>query len=244
MALNPYPHKALRAVLLGRFLAAAAIVVVIAGCSLIGGKATSPTTTTTTTSRPPVAVGALDELLLSPNDVGTAMGAAGMSVKQTDSKMYDDSTDIPAAACRNSSPADTSVYAGSGWTAVRIQYLRDDGDNYTHEAEQAVVSFPSANQASAFYNSAASRWNDCANRQYHVVRAGRPDMIWTVGPISNSSGMLSATRVREGGNGWSCHRVLTASNNIAIDLVACGYSDPTDAAVSMARQIRAKVAKQ
>jgi hypothetical protein len=241
MMLNRHAHKESGRLVTG-LMVGAATVVLIAGCSLIGGKATSPTTTTT--SRPPVAVGALDELLLSPTDVNTAMGAGGMSVKQTDSKMYDDSSHIPDAACRNSSPADTAVYAGSGWTAVRVQYLHDVGDNYTHEAEQAVVSFPSANEASAFYNSSASRWNDCANRQYHVVKASWPDEIWSVGPISNSNGLLSTTRTREDANGWSCQRVLTASNNVVIDVVACGSMNPTDAATSIARQIAAKVAKQ
>jgi hypothetical protein len=228
----------------GRHLvAAAAIVVLIAGCSSIGGKATR-STTTTTSSRPPVAVGALAELLLSPAEIGTAMGTAGISVNQTDTKMYEDSTDIPDADCRNSSPVDTSVYAGSGWTAVRVQYLRDPGDNYAHEAEQAVVSFPSANKAQAFFNSSAKRWPACSNRQYHVIRAGQPDLVWTVGPIANTNGMLSTTRTREGGNGWACHRVLTVSNNIVIDVVACTYSNPTDAADSIVRQIGAKVAKQ
>ncbi len=241
MALKPHAHKEIGRLVAG-LVVGAATVVVIAGCGLIGGKATSPTTTTT--SRPPVAVGALDELLLSPTDVNKAMFAGGMSVKQTDSKMYDDSSDIPDAACRNSSPADTAVYAGSGWTAVRVQYLHDVGDNYTHEAEQAVVSFPSANEASAFYKSSASRWNDCANRQYHVVKAGWPDEIWSVGPISNSNGLLSTTRTLKGGNGWSCQRVLTASNNVVIDVVACSADSPPDAATSIARQIAAKVANQ
>ena len=46
--------------------------------------------------------------------------------------------------------AQAQVYAGSGYSAEREQTLQE-GDNFTHYVQQAVVLFPSANQAGAFF---------------------------------------------------------------------------------------------
>jgi PknH-like extracellular domain len=64
--------------------------------------------------------------------------------------------------------------------------------------------------------------------------------VWTVGPVSNTNGTLSATRPQVGGNGWTCQRALTVANNVAIDVSACSYTQ-SDSAINIAHQIAAKV---
>jgi serine/threonine kinase PknH len=227
-------------------LAAAVIAIAIAGCSS-GGKTAAPTTvppTTAATSRSPVAVAALDGLLLSPAEINTAVGTTGIPVKGTYTQMLDASAEVPDKDCRfTDQSAEASVYAGSGWTAVRRQQLQEPGDNFTHAVDQAVVSFPSANDAARFFTASAQRWPACSNRQYHAVRPGRPDWVWTVGPITNTNGTLSSIETLEGGNGWACQRALTVTNNIAIDALVCSANTPAGAAVNIAHQIAAKVAK-
>ena len=39
------------------------------------------------------------------------------------------------------------VYADSGYTAVKFDVLREQGQRYTHSIEQAVTTFPAADQA-------------------------------------------------------------------------------------------------
>jgi len=135
----------------------------------------------------------------------------------------------------------TSVYDGSGWTAMRSQHLREPVDNYPHQVWQAVVSFPSANDAARFFSASAQRWPACSNRQYHYINdPGNPDTVWTVGPVANISDTLSTTRM--GGEWWTCQRALTVSNNVAIDVAACP-NNSADAAVVIAHQIAAKMAK-
>jgi hypothetical protein len=51
--------------------------------------------------------------------------------------------------------AEAPVYAGSGWTAVRGQYLTEPGAGVDHLVAQLVVSFPSANDAGAFFTASA-----------------------------------------------------------------------------------------
>lgn len=105
------------------------------------------------------------------------------------------------------------------------------------------MSFPSANDAARFFSASAQRgWPACSNRQYHYIDPGKPDEVWTMGPIANISDTLSTTDTLEGTNGWACQRALTVSNNIAIDVEACS-ANPADAAANIAHQIAAKVAK-
>ncbi len=190
---------------------------------------------------PPVAADALDGLLLSPAEIEIPMNADGIAVNATSTEMFDDSASVADKDCRFIDvPAETSVYDGSGWIAMRSQYLREPVDDFSHEVWQAVVSFPSANDAARFFSASAQRWPACSNRQFnHYIDPGKPDVVFTVGPIANISDTLSTTR--EGGDG-ACQRALTVSNNVAIDVAACS-GNPVDAAVNIAHQIAAKVAK-
>ena len=193
-------------------------------------------------THPPAAADALDGVLLSPAEINSAMGATGITVNGTSTAMSDDSANIPDKDCRFiDPPPETSVYDGSGWTAVHSQHLREPVDDFDHEVWQAVVSFPSANDAGHFFAASVQRWPACSNRQYHYIDPGKPDVVFTVGPIVKIGDTLSTTRM--GGEWWTCQRALTVSNNVAIDVAACP-DDPADAAVNIAHQIAAKVAKQ
>jgi serine/threonine kinase PknH len=115
---------------------------------------------------PPVAADALDRLLLSPAEIEIAMGADPITVNGTYTDMFDDSANIPDKDCRFADlPVTTSVYDGSGWTAMRSQHLREPVDDYPHQVWQAVVSFPSANDAARFFSASAQRWPACSDRQ-------------------------------------------------------------------------------
>ena len=187
----------------------------------------------------PVAADALDGLLLSPAEIEIAMNADGIAVDGTSTEMSDDSANIPDQDCRFvDAPAEAPVYNDSGWRAVRSRYLNDV--DWAHQVSQAVVSFPSANDAARFFSASVQRWPACSNRQYHYINdTGQPDKVWTVGPIVKISDTLSATR---GGEEGACQRALTVSNNIAIDVAACP-NNPGNTAVNIAHQIAAKVAK-
>jgi serine/threonine kinase PknH len=188
---------------------------------------------------PPVAADVLDRLLLSPAEINTAIGTTGIMVNGRSAVMSDNSANIPDKDCRFNLPAQASVYDGSGWIATRGQYLSDS----SHGVSQAVVSFPSANDATRFLNASALRWEACPMRQWHYFDPGRPDKVWTVGPIAITNGTLSTTDTQVGAGGFACQRALAVSNNVAIDVAVCSVN-PTHAAVfNIADQIAAKVAK-
>ncbi len=223
----------------------AAVVVLIAGCG--GGEKTAGPATTSSSaasSGPPVAPSALDALLLSPTEIGAAVGAPDVPVKRTDSQMADTSAGRPEKNCGFTQPVENSVYANTGWNAVRQQELQEPGEEFKHHIIQAVVSFPSANDATRFFTASAQLWPPCANQQYRVTAPGKPDVTFAVGPVANTDGTLSTTDTLIGDKKWACQRALTSSNNVAIDIVVCSADSPPEAAVNIAHQIAAKVDKQ
>jgi hypothetical protein len=239
-------------------IAAGAVIVVIVAAT-VGYFLTGPKPQPSTSSRPftmsqpsntisqppsptiaPVAEAALDGLLLSPDQINTTMRATGMTVSDTTTAMSDDNPFMPDKACQ---PIDGNVmapvYAGSWWTAFREQVLQEPGNTPTLSADQGVVLFPSAHDADAFFTASTQSWPACSNRQYTLIQPGFPDQLWTVGPVSNTTGALNATETRRD-TGWTCQRALTVAKNVAIDVRVCGYTQ-SGAGVDIAHQIAAKV---
>ena len=187
----------------------------------------------------PVAEAALDGLLLSPDQINTAMGATAMTVSTASATMYNDSGVVSDQACLPlTSAGESAEYAGKGWSALRGQELQGPGNAVTYFVQQAVVLFPSAHDAGAFFAASTQSWSACSNRQFTINQDGQ--RVWTVGPVSNTNGTLSATKTPQGGNGRVCQRALSVANNVAIDIVACSYTAP-GAGVNIANQIAAKV---
>jgi PknH-like extracellular domain len=229
-------------------LALAGVCTFAAGCStIVDGKAVAgdrsgPATQTT------VAVSALDGLLLDASEINSALSATSMKVWFSGKVMWDWSTSVSDTNCLAiDGPAQDTVYANTGWTAIRGQRLDDsvdDSKRRKHYAIQAVVAFPSAHDASGFYDTSTQTWPACSNRRFSDLNPGKPDTVWTVSGTTTDNGMLTTSQVQEGGDGWTCQRALTVRNNVAIDIVTCSYRLADAVAVGVAQQIATKVAKQ
>jgi uncharacterized protein YegL len=215
--------------------AVAAAVAVLAVGAIAGyilrrpsSRAQSATTITTTAPIPitpttvsPVAESALDGLLLSADQINTAMGAAGMVPDPDTTVMIDSSAGDPDKACVvMDSGAEATVYANSGWTAMRQRVVHGNNDGLG--SNQALVLFSSAHDASVFFTVSAQRWRDCTLS------------VW--GPVSNTDGVLSAPVVTS--SPPRCERALTVANNVAIDIATCGVPG---SAVRIAHQIAAEI---
>jgi hypothetical protein len=229
-------------------LALAGVCTFAAGCSAtVDGKAVAADKSGPVTQTP-VAVSALDGLLLDESQINSALGANSMKVWFSGKVMWDWSTSVSDTNCLAiDGPAQDKVYANTGWTAIRGQRLDDsvdDSKRRKHYAFQAVVAFPSAHDASAFYDTSTQTWRACSNRRFSDLNPGKPDTVWTVSGTTNDNGMLTTSQVQESGDGWTCQRALTARNNVAIDIVTCSYRLADAVAVGVAQQIATKVAKQ
>jgi hypothetical protein len=213
-------------------LAVAVICVLIAGCRTTKGNAESTTTTRSMIPRPLVER-ELAGLLLSPEQVNVAVGAAGMTVTNTQTSMSDNSATMAPQECLAIDGAvEAPVYANSGYWAERDQSL-NDGDNFTHYLKQAVVLFPLVEEAGAFFDASAQQWPAC--RQYTHTQS---ESQWSVGQISNANDTLSTTATQQDASapGWGCGRAVALRNNVIIDINTCS-ANPADSALKIADQI-------
>ncbi len=232
----------------------AAVVVVVAGVVVVTGyvilnqhnpsqpatRATAapprPTPNTAQPSAPQP--NSLNGLLLSVDEVNSAMGATGMISVGAMTALTDNSFAVSDPACVPlSGAAEAKAYANSGYSAVRAQVVAKAQQNALN---QATVLFPSAQAASAFFTASTQSWQACANRQFTLSANGNSQAN-SVGPVSDANGTLSAT-VTPANSLGVCERALTAANDVVIDVTAC--LGPTGAAVSIARQIAARVRGQ
>jgi hypothetical protein len=228
---------------MGQFAATFAVAgvwILVAGCG--GGNHATPNSTTTATSLipRPVVERELDALLLSPAQINPLMGANAMAVVRKHDAMSDDSSTMQPSECLAiDGSAQARVYGDSGFTAVRDQAF-NDGNNFTHYAEQAVVLFATAKQAKVFFVASGLRWPAC--HQYRHTQSGTE---WTVGPISDSNGALSTISTQQAARtgGWACGRALAVKNNVIVDVNTCS-ANPANSAVDIANQIVAKVASR
>ena len=218
--------------------AVAGVGIIVAGCGGGNQASTSSTTTVTSLIPRPVVERELDAMMLTPAQINPLMGATDMAVVRKHDGMSDDSATMQPRECLAiDGSAQARVYGDSGFTAVRDQAL-NDGNSFTHYAEQAVVLFPTAKQAKVFFVASGLRWPAC--HQYTHTQSGTK---WTVGPISDTNGALStiATQQDARTGGWACGRALAVKNNVIVDVNTCS-PNPAKSAVDIANQIVAKVA--
>lgn len=193
----------------------------------------------------PVSVTALEGLLLPPEQLSSLLKflkTAGLVVKEWNSTGYGGQTtsnDCAATWTVTWRP----TYVGSGWTAIRGQYLTD-GDNATHKVWQAVVSFPLPVDAAAFYRKQVAAWRTCDGRRLEertLNEPAAPDNFWRLGQATDQDGILTMVGVQEADStGWGCGRALTVRNNVAVDTQVCA-APPGDQAESVAKAIAQKV---
>jgi hypothetical protein len=186
--------------------------------------AASPTTTPASASIVPV--DALPGLLADPAAINAIVGSAVMT---PDPEPHPDvmwsGANLDKLECLSVyHPAEKPVYAGSGWIAMQGQVIREPGESSRHSVVQAVVSFPSAQAATDFVAQRRDNWGKCSGKSVTTTLENGSHATWLVNAVSNDNGMLQAQLTQEGGSGWACQRVLTAHNNVVIDVASCGYS--------------------
>jgi hypothetical protein len=130
----------------------------------------------------------------------------------------------------------SSVYQGSGYTAVRGQAL--NVEEPPHFVYEAAVNFPSAEQALAFVRTSADKWPACVG-QLLTVTTPNKTFHWN---FANPTGVPpKITQVHTQLHGArTCQHALSAVSNVVIDVVACG-AQITDEGSGIADQMAAKV---
>ena len=116
--------------------------------------------------------------------------------------------------------------------------LHEPGDRYTHSVEQALTTFQSADQALAFVQRSAGKWNACAGQNISESLNGGSTQ-WTFGNLVGDPPKITMIMNRHNARGWTCQRVLSAVRNAVIDVKACAFKI-SDQGVQAADKIAAK----
>jgi serine/threonine protein kinase len=197
--------------------------------------ASPPSPTSNAVQSTPPQPNSLNGLLLSVDQINTAMGTTGMTSVGTMTALTDNSFAVSDQACVPlSGAAEAKAYADSGYGAVHAQVIAKAQQNAVN---QAVVLFPSPEAAGSFFTASAQGWQACSNRQFTMAANGNSQAN-SVGPVSDANGALTAT-VTPANSLGACERALTAANNVIVDVTAC--LGPTGAAINIAHQIAARV---
>jgi len=183
---------------------------------------------------------ALPSLLLSAPEVGSALSATDMVVTRDVDALWDDSTRLADGpdCLAVAGAAQQAAYAGSGWTAMHGQVLRDPpSSQWLRFATQAVVLFPSSTAAENFFARSRDSWTGCSDRELTYPQQLAPDQLWSIGPVGIEREVLAVARVQRSPQQWSCQRALTVHENVAVDVEACSLTGSTPPATTIASTI-------
>ena len=206
--------------------------------SLSGCAATTAGTAMPTAPIPAATPQTLSTLLLSAPEVGASLtGRDDLVVTREVSEPWNDSAHFDNTDCLAvAGAAQHGVYAGTGWTGLRGQVLREPPGSQTraHYAVQAVVLFPTAAAAADFFTRSQQSWAGCSARELTYAQQLAPDQVWAVGPAGTERDVLTVSRTQRGPQRWSCQRALSVRGNVAVDVEACSLDGPTTAAATIA----------
>lgn len=210
----------------------------LSGCSgLTGGRAVPADTN----GPRPVSESALQRALLSTSTLNDIMGGPQLTLKETRSRLFDDSAQFSDPACMLAwTPAEQTGYAQTGWTAMVAQTFSDRSGASRYFVIQSVVDFPSRQRADEFFQHAVKQWTPCGARTFAVKRGQNTDSSWVFDTVSQADSTLWMTQRQSRSAGWSCQRALRVSNNVAIDVLACKFY-AGDEAITIAHGIDARL---
>lgn len=218
-----------------------AATLLVSGCTQMAGETAIPAADLGRAPAP-VAVPALEGLLLPAEQLDSVLQVQGLVVEDTSAEGFSAKTSADdCAAAWNI--AWLPMYTGSGWMAMRLQVSQTPDENHDHRVWQAVVSFPLPVDAAAFYAKQVAAWRTCNDRRFeqrYLDEAPDPSQFFVFGQASEHDGVLVMGSRQENEPTWGCEHSLTARNNVIADVKVCG-EHLMGQAESVATAIAAKV---
>jgi PknH-like extracellular domain len=216
-----------------RLAAALALVPLLAACGNKSTEANKPS--------PPVQVSALDNMLLSPDDINKVMGGALVQNPPFTAFVDDDRYLVPNINCLGIvQVGEQAIYKDTKFSGVRGQRLRQpDSDQWDALVVQAAVVYPSADDAKAFFTASSDRWSKCTNHRVNITLNDQPKVTWFFGNLNKTDTSLTMP-VTRGQNERTCERVLSVDNNVIVDVRACGH-DVTNQATVISQKIKDRI---
>ncbi|WP_199255559.1 sensor domain-containing protein [Mycolicibacterium mengxianglii] len=168
--------------------------------------------------------GELAATLLSVEEINSIMGADDIEMVDSSESMLDHSGDVSDPSCLGSLyNAEERVYRDSGWSEVVDEVLTQPRGESVQWVEQTAVRFPSAADASSFYDDAKAQWEQCGDRDLSVFD-GEHVFTWEFEPISVAGTTLSQSAQQLDSDGWTCQHALSAAGDVVVEASACSMN--------------------
>jgi hypothetical protein len=192
---------------------------------------------------PPLTEAKLGDVLLSAGELNGIMGSTQMKITSELEEMTDHSGQVSDPDCLGAIyGAEEPVYAGSGWTAMRDQVVREPDADNEHWVEQTAVLYPSAEKVQKFFDDSKSTWEKCSG--YSVsVEDQDATYLWQIDSVTSEDTLITQMTAQEDAEGWGCQHALSAVSNVIVEAWACGYSIKDEAA-TIANDMVANAAKK
>jgi hypothetical protein len=229
-----------------RLAIAAVALTVSVGCgSITTGsphRADDPPPATTTTSTGPAIVPTvgIKGKLLSLTQLGAIVGDTDMLQLAAYTEPDIDTSGLDPFDCRAAMLAATS----SGYFQKTRQAMIGDTDRGAGgwAAAQVISVFASRDDPAEFLNATTRNWASCL-RQGAVTLTGPPTQHWTPGQLEQGNPRIALTITRKEPPPRTCHHVMAAQANIAVEAVVCGDGDTVTPANQIVDALLAKFPK-
>lgn len=173
--------------------------------------------------------GDLASTLLSVEEIASIMGADDLEVVESTEEMLDHGADVSDPACLGALyNAEVSVYQDSGWTELVDEVLTQRQDDPDHWVEQTAVRFPSADDASSFYETSKTQWQECVDREVSVFD-GDYVFTWSFEGMTVSDKMISQSALQLDSDGWTCQHAMSAVSDVVVEASACSMTPGEEA---------------
>ena len=224
------------------FAVVVAASVLLSGCvSTVSGTAL-PAQHAAPNNVPSLTAAKLGDVLLSVSQVNDIMGATKMDVTSALQEMTDHSEEVSDPGCLGAIyGAEEPVYAGSGWTAMRDQVVREPGEDNEHWVEQTTVLYPSAGKAQKFFDDSKSSWQKCSGDSISIDDASTTS-LWQIDSLASEDTLITQMTAQAETNGWACQHALSVVSNLTVEAWGCGYSIKDEAA-TIANEMISNAAK-
>lgn len=202
----------------------------------------APPTMTTAVTPPPLAASAIDQVLLTRDEVNSILGTYGssgtgrvglMKVESSTYGMSDNSSLVKPPSCVGVVfGAEHGVYADTGFDAMRDQtftpepYVYDATGSAPYGVEQTVIVFPNSAQAAAVVASAEDRWQRCASGEVYQTVPPENGFDWKLGGVARRGDVLTVSMASNSHIGpRACQQVLGIRKNVVVGTRSCNDVD-------------------
>lgn len=180
--------------------------------------------------------------LLGPGDIGPIMGETNsMVVLDGTNQLRTLRTTLSNPGCAGAyEPITEAAYNGAaGFVSVTGQAVQSPGEQPARRVYEAVATFASPENASAFVQSSAEKWQACAGQTITATTPNGTTFTWAFSELSGTPPKIWLEKTEP--DGRACHHMLRAVSKSVIDVLACGPEAGTGQAGKVSELISTKL---